>query len=511
MLKRVALSLGLAILALVGLMAASGGEGLVLIVLGAVIVVLLGTYCLLHKALSPLDHLIHCAEEVAAGNMNVDLSAECILETGKLQAAIRNMLAVLKEKVGFSNAVISNVITPMVVVCEDGRIKWMNESLLKLLEYTGKPEDHYGRSFTQFFYGDNRSTISEQAITERQRKFAKTEVVSQKGNTKYISVASAPIMDLDGKLIGGFTTIMDFTNTVRNERTINAQKERLAQAAQAAAGIATDLAEASAQLEQQTRIAGKGADEQRHRAQEVASALEQMNATILEVASSANHAATRATEAQDTANTGASMVHQVVDAMDGLHAKSETLAQEMSVLGQQAEGIGQIMTVINDIADQTNLLALNAAIEAARAGDAGRGFAVVADEVRKLAEKTMHATKEVGSYITQIQNSTRTSIAATQENASTIGAVASQVHAAGDSLTAIRDLVKETAAQVQSIAAASEEQSAASDEITRSSSEIADIATQVVDAMADSHANVESLADLARKLQATMTDMGEKH
>lgn len=74
-------------------------------------------------------------------------------------------------------------------------------------------------------------------------------------------------------------------------------------------------------------------------------------------------------------------------------------------LGGQAENIGKVLGVINDIADQTNLLALNAAIEAARAGDAGRGFAVVADEVRKLAEKTMLATKEVGNAILAIQNS----------------------------------------------------------------------------------------------------------
>ncbi|WP_460033419.1 methyl-accepting chemotaxis protein [Megalodesulfovibrio paquesii] len=417
----------------------------------------------------------------------------------------------MKDKVGFADAIIANVITPMVVVTEDGRIKWMNESLLKLLEHTGKPEDHYGRKFSEFFYGDDRTTVSELAIKERQRKFAKTEVQSHKGNTKYISVASAPIMDLDGKLIGGFTTIMDFTNTVRNERTITAQKERLAEAAKTAFEIAEALEASSGQLETETKDAGNGAESQRQRAHEVANALEQMNDTILNVASSANQAARRATEAQETANAGAEKVQQVVQAMDGLHAKSETLAKEMGALGTQAEGIGEIMTVINDIADQTNLLALNAAIEAARAGDAGRGFAVVADEVRKLAEKTMQATKEVGSYISKIQHSARTSIAASQENANTIGEVAAQVHAAGESLASIRALVQDTAGEVQSIAAASEEQSAASDEITRSSSEIADIASRVVEDMRSANRSVQNLAEQAHRLHEIMTGLGAAH
>ena len=74
-----------------------------------------------------------------------------------------------------------------------------------------------------------------------------------------------------------------------------------------------------------------------------------------------------------------------------------------------ADGISNVITLINDIADQTNLLALNAAIEAARAGESGRGFAVVADEVRKLAEKTMKATNDVDGAVSTIQKNIRNS------------------------------------------------------------------------------------------------------
>jgi hypothetical protein len=124
--------------------------------------------------------------------------------------------------------------------------------------------------------------------------------------------------------------------------------------------------------------------------------MEEMTATVLEVAKNAGEAAETAGSARTKAQDGAQVVSRVVTSMSDVQTQSNQLKDDMAKLGKQAEGIGRFMTVITDIADQTNLLALNAAIEAARAGDAGRGFAVVADEVRKLAEKTMQASKEVG-------------------------------------------------------------------------------------------------------------------
>jgi methyl-accepting chemotaxis protein/hemerythrin len=278
-------------------------------------------------------------------------------------------------------------------------------------------------------------------------------------------------------------------------------------AAGKARNVSESMMDSSGSLLAQTEQVAGGARHQRDRMIETATAMEEMNATVLEVARNASSAASSADEAKTKAVTGAEGVRSAVASIENIRQRILELRESMTLLGQKADNIGHIMNVISDIADQTNLLALNAAIEAARAGDAGRGFAVVADEVRKLAEKTMTATKEVGDAVASIQGQARENIAAVESAAAGIEESTQAAAASGRFMDEIVGIVEATASQVESIATASEEQSATSEEINRAVEEVNRIAEDTASGMETATAALSALSSLAEELDAVIRRM----
>jgi methyl-accepting chemotaxis protein len=277
-----------------------------------------------------------------------------------------------------------------------------------------------------------------------------------------------------------------------------ARREGMATAAGQLDGVAQGIGAVSVQLSRQIEITGQDMAAQEKRTAEAATAMEQMRASVMEVARNASNAAKQAAVAKGKAEEGQDVVGRAVAAIAQVDKLAEELAAGMAALGEHAKAVGGIIVVISDIADQTNLLALNAAIEAARAGEAGRGFAVVADEVRKLAEKTMKATTEVEDSIRLIQEGTIRNVDKVKDAAGAAKRASVLAGDSGKTLGEIVSLVDVTSSQVQSIAAASEEQSVASEEINHMVEDVSRISSTTAEGM---RASAQGMADFTKRSQ----------
>lgn len=235
--------------------------------------------------------------------------------------------------------------------------------------------------------------------------------------------------------------------------------------------------------------------------EQVATAMNEMSATVQEVAANAEQTAQSTASADRDAKAGYQILQSSIRSINELADELEGASDSINDLQNNVKGISSVLDVIQGIADQTNLLALNAAIEAARAGESGRGFAVVADEVRTLASKTQESTEEIRQMIQKLQESASHSVKAMLSGNEKSQKTVVDAQDAGKALKQISESVGHISLMGEQIASASTQQSSVAEEINKSIMSVKDISELTGQSAKDSAENSQFLDTVAKNLK----------
>lgn len=303
----------------------------------------------------------------------------------------------------------------------------------------------------------------------------------------------------DGDLTIQTTVTEDFTGAIADSinftidqlrslvSTINETAVQVSSAAQETQATAMHLAEAS-----------------EHQAQEIAgasAAINEMAVSIDQVSANAAESAAVAERSVSIANKGAEVVQNTIHGMDTIREQIQETSKRIKRLGESSQEIGDIVSLINDIADQTNILALNAAIQASMAGEAGRGFAVVADEVQRLAERASAATKQIEALVKTIQTDTNEAVISMEQTTSEVVRGARLAQDAGVALEEIENVSSNLADLIQNISNAARQQAASAGHISNTMNVIQEITSQTSAGTTATANSIGNLAELAVQMR----------
>jgi len=312
------------------------------------------------------------------------------------------------------------------------------------------------------------------------------------------------ISDLaDGDLTVEATVTEDFTGTIADSINfaigeLRSLVENVASSSAKVTGSADATRATSLQL----------AESAEHQAQEIAgasAAINEMAITIDQVSSNSAESAAVAERSVSIAKNGALLVRNTIDGMDTIREQIQDTAKRIKRLGESSQEIGDIVSLINEIADQTNILALNAAIQAAMAGEAGRGFAVVADEVQRLAERSATATKQIAGLVKTIQTDTNEAVSSMEQTTAEVVKGAELANSAGTALEEIESVSTNLAELIQDISEAAKHQATTSAHISNTMNVIQEITSQTLSGTNDTANSIGELAGMAVEMKDSVS------
>ncbi|HDS1734770.1 methyl-accepting chemotaxis protein [Pseudomonas hunanensis] len=297
----------------------------------------------------------------------------------------------------------------------------------------------------------------------------------------------------DGDLTVIVSVTEDFTGAIADS--INYSVDQLRDLVTTINHSALQVAAAVQDTQNTARQLAKASEHQVEQISEASLAVGDMVESIDRVSAHAYESAKVAERSVAIANKGNEVVHNTIHGMDNIREQIQDTAKRIKRLGESSQEIGDIVSLIDDIAEQTNILALNAAIQASLAGEAGRGFAVVADEVQRLAERSSSATRQIEALVRTIQTDTNEAVISMEQTTAEVVRGARLAQDAGVALAEIEGVSQTLADLIHSISDAAQLQTSSAGQISHTMAVIQQITAQT---SAGSGATADSIRHLAR-------------
>jgi twitching motility protein PilJ len=306
----------------------------------------------------------------------------------------------------------------------------------------------------------------------------------------------------DGDLTAHATVTEDITGAIADS--VNFSIDALRSLVEA---INNTVVRVSQSSQRTSAIANRLANSSNQQAGEIATttdAISKMAKTMEQVSKNAMTSADVALKSVQIAHKGAQTVRRNIEGMDSIRDTIQETSKRIKRLGESSQQIGEIVSLITDIADRTNILALNAAIQASSAGEAGRGFAVVADEVQRLAERAGNATKQIAALVETIQTDTNEAVSSMEQTTTGVVTGAKLAEDAGNALSEIETVSKQLADLIQGISRDAREQASAAINISESMNVIKRITLETSEGTKETAKSIGNLNELANALKTSV-------